>query len=346
MNENDRKEAILSEIIQPEDWSAQIVEEADIDDLDMDVIEKAKKEYIIRNPKYMDDAKRWDTVTFLNIAGLLLKGKVTRTALILVGKEEAAALLNPSVAKIRWCLRTTSGKDKDYEIFSPPFILAVDQLSVKIRNVKYRMIRPGTLFPDEMMRYDPFTIRETIHNCIAHQDYTKCERIEVVEYEDDRMIFRNAGSFLPDSIESVVINDCPDSFYRNRFLVDAMRNLNMIETQGGGIKKLFEQQIRRGFPLPDFALTENSVKVTIYGNIRDERFADLLANDGNLTIREIMILDKVQKGFSLTDEEIKWLRKNKYMGGRKPNYYLLSRPSKNGNDPHADYRIRGHRTPK
>ena len=95
MNENDRKEAILSEIIQPEDWSAQIVEEADIDDLDMDVIEKAKKEYIIRNPKYMDDAKRWDTVTFLNIAGLLLKGKVTRTALILVGKEEGRSEERP-----------------------------------------------------------------------------------------------------------------------------------------------------------------------------------------------------------------------------------------------------------
>lgn len=322
---DDRKEAILSEMLQPEDWSAQIVDSADIDDLDMDAIDKAKKEYIVRNPKYIEDIKHWDTVTFLNKSGLLIKGKVTRTALILVGKEEAAALLNPSIAKIRWCLKTKDGKDKDYDVFSPPFILAVDRLFSKIRNVRYQMIRPGTLFPDEMMRYDPFTIREPLHNCIAHQDYSKCARIEVVEYEDDRLIFRNAGSFLPESIETVISNDCPESVYRNRFLVDAMRNLNMIETQGGGIRKLFQQQIKRYFPMPDYDLSNNYVKVTICGNILDEKFADIMASCTSLSIHEILILDKVQKRRDLKDSEIKWLKRMKFIEGRKPNYYLSSK---------------------
>ena len=329
---NDRKEAILSETLQPEDWSAQIVEAADIDDLDADAIEKAKKEYIVRNPKYIDDIKHWDAITFLNKAGLLLKGKITRTALILVGKEEASALLTPSVAKIRWCLKTSNGKDKDYDIFSPPFILAVDRLFAKVRNIKYQMIRPKSLFPDEMMRYDSFTIREPLHNCIAHQDYTKCSRIEVTEYEDDCIIFRNAGTFLPESIENVVMSDCPESFYRNRFLVDAMRNLNMIETQGGGIKKLFEKQIRRFFPMPDYDLSNNYVKVKVSGNVLDEEFAEILARNSDLSIRDIMILDKVQKRLQLSDNEIKWLKRKKYIEGRKPNYYLSSQLVKQTSD--------------
>jgi ATP-dependent DNA helicase RecG len=40
---------------------------------------------------------------------------------------------------------------------------------------------------------------------------------------------------------------CPEFVYRNPFLVEAMRNLGMIETQGGGIRKLYLQQQKRFF---------------------------------------------------------------------------------------------------
>ena len=39
----------------------------------------------------------------------------------------------------------------------------------------------GTLFPDTMKQYDDYTIREALHNCIAHQDYTLQQRINFVE---------------------------------------------------------------------------------------------------------------------------------------------------------------------
>ncbi len=51
--------------------------------------------------------------------------------------------------------------------------MAVDKIYAKIRNLKYRYIKDGTLFPDEVDQYEPFVIREAINNCIAHQDYTK-----------------------------------------------------------------------------------------------------------------------------------------------------------------------------
>jgi ATP-dependent DNA helicase RecG len=40
--------------------------------------------------------------------------------------------------------------------------------------------------------YDPWIIREFLHNCIAHQDYEKRARISVVEFEDGRLVFTNA----------------------------------------------------------------------------------------------------------------------------------------------------------
>ncbi len=45
-----RLQAILSEIEVTDDWSAVIVEDATIDDLDAEAIEKARKEFVKRNP--------------------------------------------------------------------------------------------------------------------------------------------------------------------------------------------------------------------------------------------------------------------------------------------------------
>ena len=243
--------------------------------------------------------------------------------MVLLGKEESEHLLSPYVACIRWSLREVgSTQNKDYEILPMPMLLSVDRLYNKVRNVKYRLVRPDSLFPDEMLRYDMFNIREPLNNAIAHQDYTKCARIEVVEYEDDHIIFQNYGTFLPESVENVVTKDCPESVYRNRFLVEAMRNLNMIETEGGGIKKMFVNQRVRLFPMPEYDLSDGKVRVTIIGKVIDENFARILTDNPELHLDDIMLLDKVQKKKPITDEQAAYLRKRKFIEGRKPNFYL------------------------
>lgn len=320
---SDRLQAILSEIEVTDDWSAVIVEDATIDDLDAEAIEKARKEFVKRNPLKKEEVQTWDDAKFLDKAKLTIRGKITRATLVLLGKEDSEHLLSPYVAKIRWSLRAVGEPlNKDYDVFSIPLLLSVDRLYNKVRNVKYRLVRPNTLFPDEMLRYDMFNIREPLNNAIAHQDYTKCARIDIVEYEDDHLIFQNHGHFLPKSIEEVVENDCPESIYRNRFLVEAMRNLNMIETEGGGIRKMFLKQSVRFFPLPEYDLSDGKVKLTIEGKVKDENFAKILSANPDLSLNDIMLLDKVQKGMSIGDIQAKYLRKCKFIEGRKPKHYL------------------------
>lgn len=316
-----RLDAILTEIKINEDWSKEIIDQASIDDLDTEAIKKAKIEFIKRNPKYKDEIGKWSDIDFLNKAKITIKGKITRTALILLGKEESEHYLNSTV-KIRWNLKSLDNQDKDYEIFSIPFLINIDEVYKKIRNLKYRYLREGTLFPDEVLRYEPFIIRESLNNAIAHQDYTKGARINVVEFEDDHLVFSNYGSFLPKSVEEVVLNDTPEEVYRNPFLVEAMKNLDMIETQGGGIKKMFNFQKQRFFPLPDFDFEDNKVKVTIIGKILDENFARILIKNTELKLEEIILLDKVQKKKEITESEFKHLKKHKYIEGRKSNIYL------------------------
>ncbi|MBW8360110.1 MAG: putative DNA binding domain-containing protein [Weeksellaceae bacterium] len=304
-----------------EDWSAAIVPGASLEDLDEDAIALARKNYKNKFPEKAEEVDSWDNITFLNKAKVTTKGKITRTALILLGKDESEHFLNPADVKIRWKLMDKEGADIDYEIFGIPMILSVEKVFSKIRNIKYRYMQEGTIFPAEVSKYEPFSIREAINNCIAHQDYTKSARINVIEM-DDQLIFTNQGSFIPGSVEKVVIEDAPEEFYRNRFLATAMFNLKMVDTAGGGIKKIFNFQRARYFPMPDYDLSGDKVKVAISGKILDMDYARLLANHKELTLEEIMMLDKVQKKIPLTPIEEKHLKSKKLIEGRRPNFFI------------------------
>lgn len=178
------------------------------------------------------------------------------------------------------------------------------------------------MFPDEVDRYDPYNIKEALSNCIAHQDYTMSGRINVVEIEDEQLIFSNVGDFLPGSIESVLESDQPPALYRNNFLAQAMVNLNMIDTIGSGIKRMFISQRDRFFPMPDYDLSGSSVKVMITGKVIDMEYAKVLARHKDLSLEEILLLDKVQKKKELTEDEIHTLKSKKLIEGRKPKFLI------------------------
>lgn len=304
-----------------EDWSAAIIPDAGIEDLDEEAIRVARVNFKSKFPEKAAEEYGWDDLTFLNKAKITIKGKITRTAIILLGKEESEHFINPAEAKIRWLLKDAKGNDKDYLITGCPLLLAVDKVYAKIRNLKYRYIKEGTLFPDEVNQYEPYSIREALNNCIAHQDYTKHGRINVIEMED-QLVFTNLGSFIPGSVEKVVKEDAPEEHYRNRFLAAAMFNLKMVDTAGGGIKKIFNFQRERFFPMPDYDLSGGKVKVTISGKILDMEYARLLARNKELELDEIIMLDKVQKKQPITTGEERLLKAKKLIEGRKPKFFV------------------------
>ena len=304
-----------------EDWSAAIVPDAGLDDLDKDALRVARNNYKSKFPDKAVEVDSWNDVTFLNKAKLAVKGKLTRTALILLGKDESEHFLLPADVKIRWLLKDHQGNDRDYALFGLPLLLAVDRVYAKIRNLKYRYIPEGTLFPEELDQYEPYAIREAVNNCIAHQDYTLAGRINVIEGEET-LTFTNLGSFVPGNVQRFVMDDAPEEYYRNRFLATAMFNLKMVDTAGGGIRKLFLFQKARFFPLPDYELSSNRVKLTLTGKVLNMDYARLLAVNGELTLSEIMGLDKVQKRQSLTGDEEKQLKGKSLIEGRKPNFYI------------------------
>lgn len=99
----------------------------------------------------------------------------------------------------------------------------------------------------------------------------------------------------------------------------------MIETAGGGIKKIFNYQRARFFSMPDYDLSDNKVKVTMSGKVLDLDYARILAQNKALSLEDIMALDKVQKRKPLRNQDEKKLRRKKLIEGRKPNYFISCR---------------------
>ena len=330
LGEHPEKERKLWEIVSGPavDWSAEICEGATIADLDPDAIHRARSEYAERfegDPKKAHLAKevwQWDDVTFLNKIRVALDGRLTRAALILLGKEESTHHVAPATPRMTWILKDDSNVEQDYRHYDPPLLLAVDELLENVRNLTLRHLPDGTLFPVNVSQYDPWVMRETLHNCIAHQDYSKAGRIIVVE-QPDSLLFTNLGTFIPGSVEEVVVRDSPQEHSANPLLAQAMVNLNMIDTIGSGIKRTFRIQRDRNFPMPTYDLSDpERVKVRLIGQILDPNYTRMLMSQADLDLLDVIALDKVQKRQPITDDEAKSLRSKKLIEGRRPNLHV------------------------
>lgn len=306
------------------DWSAEIVPDATIDDLDEVAIAKARKMFKkVHSRIPAEEVNRWSTEEFLSKCELMVNGKLTRAAIILLGKMFSDSKLRPAVAEVTWTLRDEKQDVVDYEHFSVPFILTVDEILAKIHNLTLREMPGETLFPDTMKQYDDYTIREALHNCIAHQDYTMRQRINFVE-NPGFLYYANGGSFIPGTLENALATNGPQRFFRNACLCKAMVHFNMIDTVSRGIKKMFTEQMERRFPMPDYEIDNDKreVAVRIYGNAINERYTKLLKDNKNLTLHDCISLDAIQKGHRIDENIAQDLLKRGLIEGEAPDYTI------------------------
>lgn len=308
------------------DWSKEIVKEASVADLDQEAIKRARQLFSKRQKdrkKAQEILKKLSDIEVLNKAGITIKGEITRTALLLLGKSESSYFFDGFIPRLTWTLYNADNTVKTYEHFDMPLLLAVDEVYSRIRNVKYRYIAgQQTLFPDEVDQYEPELIKEIINNCIAHQDYRLRGKINIEEFED-KLIFINEGAFIPETIEQALEPGYKPPYYRNVFLCNAMANLYMIDTNSMGIPMMYQIQRDKCFPLPSYDLeTINRVKVTVFGKILDKNYTQLLYSNGDLDIQTVFLLDKVQKKEIISKESFRILKKQGLVEGRYPNLFV------------------------
>lgn len=326
------------------DWTAQLVPNATIADLDELALATARVMYKKVHGSNIsgEEVDSWNMEEFLSNSNMMRDGQITRAAILLLGKPSSLDKIHPAVAQITWTLEDEEEIVQDYEHFGIPFLLTVDKVLAKIRNMTMRELPGGTLFPDTMKQYDEYTIREALHNAIAHQDYTMQQRIVFVE-SPGKLYYGNGGDFIPGTIEKALDHKGPQRHFRNECLCKGMVHFNMIDTVGRGIKKIFTLQRERFFPMPDYDIDkeEKTVGVTIYGKVIDERYTALLKSSNKLTLKECLWLDAVQKHRPITKAALEVLKARKLIEGHSPNYFISLAVAKKTNQLGEYTRMKG-----
>lgn len=306
------------------DWSKLTLSGATIEHLDKEAIELARVKYKekMQRDHISEEVDGQSDEEFLTQLKLIVDGKVTNAAMILLGREECDYFFE-TPPKIMWRLYGADGSDKDYEIYSIPFISVTDKILGKIRNLTYRYLPDQqSLFTQETEQYDRWLLREILNNSIAHANYQLGGRIYVNEFEE-HITVSNPGDFLPENVETVLKAGYNPPFYRNQRLADGMVKVHMIDTATSGIRKVYRIQRDKYFPMPDYDLSRgNQVTVTIYGKVLDEKYTNLLFANHDLDLETVFALDKVQKNIKISKEDAAKLRSLKLVEGRYPNIYL------------------------
>jgi ATP-dependent DNA helicase RecG len=335
----DKESRLWAMLGQKEDWSGELVPDATFGDLDAEAIAAARQrftEYLLksepdalRHNQIRAEVMGWDVSTLLNKARVTKQGKLTRSALLLLGGDEAGHFLSPADVKISWILRDAENRTESSQHFGVPLLLSTDKVYGRIRNVTIEHMPDGTLFPAAIPRYDAWVMREALHNCIAHQDYRLGGKINLVEHPD-KLVFSNLGQFIPPSVEWMLEHQSPPEHYRNQWLIDGMIRLRMIDQVGSGIRRMFETQRERFFPLPDYSFDTTDqghprVEVAISGNILDVKYTHMLMRRSDLDLRRVLLLDRVQKGRALSADEVRELKQLKLIEGRSPNFFVSAK---------------------
>jgi len=114
----ERETVILSEPVSAnEDWSIQVVEDATLDDLSAEAITAARNHFKKKNAGLAAEVDSWSDEVFLNKAKLTIQGKITRAALVLLGKPESDHFLTPAVVILSWIVKDRDGLERTMSIF-------------------------------------------------------------------------------------------------------------------------------------------------------------------------------------------------------------------------------------
>lgn len=308
-----------------QDWSAALATD-DWSLLDPLAIEHSQALYKRRHATHaqvLSTLQHQSVSDWLHGLRLAKDGKLTRAALVLMGKPIAATVLGGPTPRLTWVLTDHTDTIQTHQHFDLPLVVAIDQLVAKLRIIEVGLLPPRQTAPLNLPNYDDWVIREALHNCIAHQDYAQGGRVRVTE-SPDSLTFFNLGSFLPGSVARVLGSRQPEQRYRNACLANAMVELDLMETLNSGVPKMFRIQRERFFPMPDFEFEQapDSVSVRLHGKTLDEKYVHALMTATDLTLEDAILLDRVQKSQTLMPEQVKQLRAQKLVTGRGARIFI------------------------
>lgn len=282
------------------DFSAQIIAESSIDDINLMVVYALKEKLRIRDsastlPDMDDMAFLRDLKLIVNDNG---KDKLTIAGLLFVGKEQSIQRLLPQAEVIY----LHYGKDnlEEYNArmdMKQPIITVVDRLTEKMQNDnKIENVQIG-LFRLEVADFSEKVFQEALLNALSHRDYQQMGAVYVKHYPD-KIVIENPGGFL-DGITAENIITHPSS-PRNKLIAETLQSLKYVQRTGQGVDIIYKEMVSMGKPYPVYRVFNDAVQLTIGSVMEDPDFVKFIVKEQdskqiNLSLSQLMILRYIVK---------------------------------------------------
>lgn len=279
------------------DFSAQIVAEGSLEDLDTNERERLRK--IIKMRKgdetllELSDEELDKALRITKEENGILYPTVTR--MLLLGREDRLEELMPTAKSSFQVLEGTHVRIN--EQFSKPLLATFEIFEnyLKAWNPE-REVESG-LFRIPVPEFSQAAFREGLVNAFCHRDYSILQMVRLA-IEDEGLTISSPGGF----IEGVNLHNLltVEPRGRNHALADALKRIGLAERTGRGIDRIYEGSIVYGRPFPDYSESTSSyVKLFIQRAEPDLAFVKMLSNEENkigrmLPINSLMILSTLQ----------------------------------------------------
>lgn len=246
----------------------------------------------------------------LNDLKLIVNGKVTNAAVLLVGKEEIIATHFPQ-AKVMHEYRNVDGQERFDKriVFGQPFYILIDKLweTIDARNGNVPVQEGPYLF--DIPFFNEQVIREVVNNAFAHRNYRIGSEIVVKQYPNKLCVISPGGFPLGVTLNNMLtVSSTP----RNRLLADVLAKTGIVERSGQGMDIIFRLTLSEGKQKPDYEKTDDyQVTAILSAVVKEPAFAlfiqaiqQELPENQKLSVFDIMTFSAIKEGKQPWDKDI------------------------------------------
>lgn len=278
------------------DFSAEACSRATLADLDPRAIERFRA--LWRRKSGIETLESASVQQLLSDAELLVEGKVTNAALVLLGTREALGkYLGQAEVIFEYRSSEAPGPAQQRVEYRIGALLFLDELwnVVNLRN-DAQHFQDG-LYIWDVPTFSEAASREAFLNAIAHRDYRDVGSVFVRQYPR-RLEIVSPGGFLPGiTSENFLWKQAP----RNRRIAETFSKCGLVDRAGQGADRMLKACILESKPRPDLSGTDDyQVWLTLHGEVQDQRFLRFLEKLGpdrlgTITTADLLVLDLVHR---------------------------------------------------
>ncbi len=257
-----------------EDFSKGFCVGATLNDLNVEAINNLRNQWAekTKNDSYL----KFSNKIILEKLLLLKNKSITNAAIILLGNEAAVSKYIPNSEFILEWRSDTNKIEFDFrKTWRNAFLNIYNEIwdAVNSRNTRVPF-RQG-FFEKDIWSFDEYSTREAVLNAFAHREYNNRTEPVFLKLSPERFSIKSPGGFLPGVTPENVL--FVEGRWRNRFLMETLERIGLVERAGVGLDRVFKNNIMDGKGIPDFSDSDpDYVVLSIPSKVQDMNFVKYL----------------------------------------------------------------------